>query len=156
MQVIGSQFRHRGADGDFGWMIEQPEYDDALFIFNDNQEQFLDYLTNPTPDGFGCEAGGGNAVIRPYRCVNPPRAAGLPTGSNGEGYAELTPAAKHVIAAAFGVVRETLASGRYRRIFYSAANTEGDLGTGIFEVGDDVKKYIVDELRQLADHGPVE
>lgn len=107
MQVIPNMFHRPGEDGDFGWMIEQSEYDDALFIFNDNQEQFLDYLKSAAPGSTGCTAGMNNAVIRPYQCLNPPRAAGVPTGSNGEGYSGLTPEVKRVIGAAFGVIRET-------------------------------------------------
>ena len=149
MQVIGSQFSGPGAPGDFGWMIERPEYADALFIFNDNEEQFRAYVEDPT-GGAGCSRGGGNAVIRPYRCADPPRAAGVPTGSGGAGYASLTDAVQGVVDEAIGVVRELLASGRYERVIYSAA-ADGGLGTGIFSVGDDVKRYIVDELRKLAD-----
>ena len=40
MQVIGSVFTGGGKPGDFGWMLRQTEYDGALFIFNDNEEQF--------------------------------------------------------------------------------------------------------------------
>jgi hypothetical protein len=48
MQVIGSQFSKVGAPGDFGWMIEGSEYHDALFIFNDNEEQFSrTWVTRP-------------------------------------------------------------------------------------------------------------
>lgn len=151
MQVIPNIFHRNGEGGDFGWMIEQSEYDDALFIFNDNQEQFLDYLQNPAPQTNGCQAGANNAVIRPYQCLNPPRAAGVPTGSNGKGYSELTPEVKRVIGAACGVIRETLASGSYQRVYYSAANAQGELGTGEFQVGDDVKTYVVEELLKLAD-----
>jgi hypothetical protein len=35
------------------------------------------------------------------------------------------------------------------RVIYSAANETGDLGTGIFEVGLDVRAYIVDGLRRV-------
>jgi hypothetical protein len=44
---------------------------------------------------------------------------------------------------------------RYARVIYSAADSSGDLGTGIFSVGDDVRAYIVDGLRRVvasADH----
>ena len=70
MQVIGSIFGGGGKAGDFGWMIQQPEYDDALFIFNDNEEQFLAFRKNPK-SGAGCARGGGNAIIRPYQCAEP-------------------------------------------------------------------------------------
>ena len=147
--MTGSQFSRAGADGDFGWMIERPEYADALFVFNDNEEQFAAYVENPS-GGAGCSRGGGNAVIRPYRCADPPRAAGIPTGSGGAGYPSLTDAVRHVIDEAIGVVKELLASGRYERVIYSAT-ADGGLGTGIFSVGEDVKRYIVGELRKLAD-----
>jgi hypothetical protein len=152
VQVIGSQFSKLGDYGDFGWMIPQPAYDDALFIFNDNQEQFLAYLEDLTPDTYGCQKGGGNAGIRPYRCQVPPRAAGVPTGviETMSGYSKLTPAVKNIIDAALGIIRGTLASGHYERVFFSA-DDKGELGTGTFRVGDDVKSYIVAELRKLAD-----
>ena len=51
---------------------------------------------------------------------------------------------------AVAIIRELLATGRYDRIVYSAADDRGVLGTGIFAVGDDVKAYIVAQLRGLA------
>jgi len=149
VQVIGSQFSRPGAEGDFGWMIERPEYADALFVFNDNEEQFRAYVRDPA-GGAGCSPGGGNAVIRPYRCADPPHAAGVPTGSGGAGYASLTDAVRGVVDDSIAVVKDLLASGRYERVIYSAT-ADGGLGTGIFQVGDDVKRYIVDELRKLGD-----
>jgi hypothetical protein len=147
--VIGSQFSQAGAPGDFSWMIERPEYADALFIFNDNEEQFRAYVKDPT-GGYGCSDGGGNARIRHYRCLEPPRAAGVPTGSQGVGYQQLTDAVRGVVDEAIAVIKDLLASGRYQRVIYSA-DSDGGLGTGIFRVGDDVKRYIVAELRQLGD-----
>ena len=150
MQVIGSVYVNDGEYGDFGWMLKQPDYDDALFIFNDNEPQFRAFLKDQTPGSEGCAVGGGNAAIRPYRCQNPPRAQGIPTGTT-HGYPQLTPEVKQVIDESFGVIRTTLKSGRYERVFYSAADAQGDLGVGIFkDLGDDVKSYIVAELRKLA------
>ena len=70
MQVIGSIFSGGGKSGDFGWMIEQPEYADALFVFNDNEEQFLAFRRNPK-GGYGCDRGGGNSsrhLVSPRLC----------------------------------------------------------------------------------------
>ena len=148
MQVTGSIFRKPGEEGDFRWMIERPEYADALFIFNDNEEQFLAHQQDPAN---GCSPGGGNAVIRPYQCAKPPRATGVPTGSHADGgYPLLSAPAKQVIDQSIAAIRTLLATGRYSRVIYSAANVQGDLGTGIFQVGEDVKAYIVEELRKLA------
>jgi hypothetical protein len=138
-----------GKPGDFGWMLCQTEYDGALFIFNDNEQQFRDFQKNPR-SGSGCSPGGGNAAIRPYRCQDPPRAAGVPTGSHGVGYERLTDHVRGVVDEAIGVVRDLVATGRYDRLIYSASGPDGGLGSGIFDIGDDVKGYIVDELRKLA------
>ncbi len=151
MQLIGSIFQGRGRDGDFAWMIEQPAYADALFLFNDNEEQFRAFEEDPG-SADGCRAGGGNAIIRPYRCTDPPRAAGIPTGwLQRGGYPLLTPSTKRAIDDSLAVVETLLQSGRYRRVFYSAADETGQLGTGIFTVGDDVKTYIVSRLYALVD-----
>ena len=40
MELVGSVFAGGHEPGDFAWMITLPEYDDALFIFNDNEEEF--------------------------------------------------------------------------------------------------------------------
>ena len=47
------------------------------------------------------------------------------------------------------VVQAVAESEGYRRIVYSAADGSGQLGTGIFDVGDDVRAYIVERLRGL-------
>jgi hypothetical protein len=145
--VIASHFSDKGEEGDFGWMITRPEYADALFIFNDNEQQFRAFVEDRSPGTAGCRDGGGNAAIRHYRCVDPPRAAGIPTGP---GYLELTDAVRRVIDEALDVVKDLLASGGYQRLFYSAGKSDEELGTSIFDVGDDVKRYIVAELRKLA------
>ena len=148
IQVIGSMFAGAGKAGDFAWMIRQSEYADALFVFNDNEEQFLAHRDDP--DGaFGCAAGGGNAIIRPYQCKNPPHAIGIPTGSNGRGYTALTPKVRQTIDDAIGWIRQLIATERYQRLFYSACNAAGDLGTGIFAVHPDVKSYITERLKGI-------
>lgn len=148
VRVEGSVFAGRDRPGDFTWMIEQPEYADALFVFNDNESQFRDHRLHP-PGAQACLPGGGNAAIRPYQCRIPRRAAGIPTGAAG-GYGGLTPHVASVIDEAVGVVAEVAAEEGYRRIIYSAADETGALGTGIFDVGEDVKQYIVRRLRAQA------
>jgi hypothetical protein len=147
ISVVGSVFAGRGRAGDFAWMIDQPEYADALFVFNDNEGEFRAHQRH-APGARQCHAGGGNAVIRPYQCQDPPRAAGIPTGDS-QGYPRLTDTARAAIDDALAAIRALLATGRYQRVFYSAADDSGALGTGIFVVGDDVKRYIVDGLRGL-------
>jgi ribA/ribD-fused uncharacterized protein len=150
MNVIGSIFEGSGKPGDFGWMIEQPEHDDSLFIFNDNEEHFLAFRKNPKGKN-ACERGGGNAVVRPYQCKVPQRAIGIPTGAKQRGYNKLTAHVKQVIDDAIATIRRLVGTGRYQRVIYSAKNAAGDLGTGIFEVGDDVKNHIAAEIKKLGD-----
>jgi hypothetical protein len=130
-------------------MLTRPEHADSLFVFNDNETQFRAFRRQPD-SGPGCSPGGGNAVVRPYRCQDPPRAAGIPTGDAG-GYPRLDEHARATIDDAIDVIRDLLASGRYRRVYFSASPEDPNLlGTGIFEVGEDVRRYIVAQLRALA------
>jgi hypothetical protein len=112
----------RSAFSDFGWMRNQLEFDDALFIFNDNEETFLAHLQNPNEkNGLGCLSGGGNAVIRPWQCEDRPRSAGVPTGtlSNG-GYEDLSPEVVAIIDQAIAAIREDIARFNFKRVFFSS------------------------------------
>ncbi len=144
MKVIGSVFHGGHKDGDFDWMLKQKKYDDALFVFNDNEQQYILHRDDPTNSG-GCIAGAGNGIIRPWQCQTPPRAAGVPTGPN---YAKLTPHISALIDEAVATVGKIAADQNYARIFYSA-DSHGHLGTGTFQVGSDVKAYIVQKLKAL-------
>ena len=147
LEIVPSVFNGPGKVGDFGWMLEQSDYSNALFVFNDNQEQYEAFRDEPhTPAAR--TPGGGNAVIRPWQCKNPPRAIGIPTGVNQRGYESLTNEIQAILDEALSRVAELTASGDYERLFYSAA-PDGGLGTGIFRVGIDVKEYIVAGLLRL-------
>jgi len=165
--VIGSIFKGRGKLGDFNWMIKQPEYQESLFIFNDHEEASNSYLKNWISgnditrqnelQGEGCLAGGGNAVIRPYRCniQDPwyPRSAGLPTGRyirgrGGHGYttvAEAEAGAQNAMTFITSLVN----TGRYRQVYYSAG-ADGLLGHSIFQIAPEVRKYFTNFLLSLA------
>lgn len=156
MQVIGTQFKSSHQFGDFGWMLKQPTFQDALFVFNDNEEQYVEHRDHPTSP-LGCADGGGNAAIRSYQCQNPPRAAGIPTGHSGQGYTSLVEltgdsgkSVQALIDEALATIQAIAAQQGYQRLFYSA-DTNGDLGSGIFQVGADIKKYAGEQLRGLAE-----
>lgn len=149
IKINPSQFTGLGKDGDFLLMMMQPEHADALFIFNDNQEQFIDFHSEP--QGLNaCTIGDGNATIRPYQCDDPPRAAGIPTGMQNAGYDSLEQG-KRFIDMAFDHIRKLLQTGIYNEVIYSADSDGKSLGVKIFIVADDVKKYIVDGLWKLVD-----
>jgi hypothetical protein len=139
-KLIPSIYTSRGKVGDFEYMIEQPDYNDALFIFNDDELMFLTQSLS---------RGGGNAVIRPYKGANPPKSAGIPTGTGRGGYQELTSDVMDIIDSSLSVISKLIHTGKYKRVFYSAEDSSGRLGTSIFHVSEDVKKYIIQELNEV-------
>ncbi len=140
VSVSGSIFSGRGKPGDFGWMIEQEQYERTLFVFNDNEEQF-DAFQNGDKS-LGCSVGGGNGVIRPYQCRDPPKAIGVPTGSRGVGYTALAGHAKTKIDQAIASIRALVETGNYDTVLFSQAARGRTLGAGIFQVSQEVKDYI--------------
>ena len=140
-----SVFQVGGCDGDFGWMIEQPEFARSLFIFNDNETQFKDFH-HGRPSGLS--EGGGNAIIRPFQGTKPQRAAGIPTGVC-RGYSELSPQVCQTIDRAIQYIRELLQSGDYEEVVFSYDSKDDTLGTGTFKPHASVKKYIYDCLMNL-------
>ena len=152
VDVIRSEFSAPGSLGDFRWMIEQPEFADCLFVFNDNDSQFRSHQQRLGTEHV-CHAGGGNASIRPYQCVQPPRAMGIPTGDDG-GYRALDAHAKSVIDEAIAYLGELLATGRYHRVVFSWDSARETLGTGIFDVAREVTDYIVERIELAAMSAP--
>ena len=141
--VIPSTYSGSGKAGDFEWMLNQPEHERTLFIFNDNEEQFDAFVKG---ESSGFTRGGGNAAIRPFRKMSPPRAAGVPTGKSGRGYSSLDEPTKAKIDQALAVITELLETGNYDSIVFSANETKTDIGTAIYEVAADVRAYIFGRL----------
>jgi hypothetical protein len=142
--VIGTKFTRPGTKGDFSWMIQHPQYEKALFIFNDNEEQHA-----------SSARGGGNATIRPYNKHNKripvPRSAGIPTGTLGAGgYQALNDHVLSVVDSAVSEIEELIEKYQYTEIYYSAVDdTNPMLGTGIFDVDTAVKEYITSKILAL-------
>ena len=126
-------------------MIDRPEYARSLFVFNDNEAQFIAFFTGHP---LGLQAGGGNAAIRPHQGHSPSRAAGIPTG-NSAGFAELDLNVKALIDDAMAHIKRLLATGNYDEVIFSYDAKNNTLGTGIFDVGMPVKQYIFDALMAL-------
>jgi len=147
VKIEGVQYVAGQDRGDLGAMLGLREYDDALFIFNDNERQFKEHLQHG-PGAKLCVAGGGNAKIRHFQCQADPRVLGIPTGAGG-GYSSLTPHVREVMKEATDQIKGLLATGRFRRVFFNVA-PDGLIATGIFKVDDEVRQYITDELRALA------
>ena len=147
MQVIKSQFSGGHKDGDFSWMIERPEYARSLFIFNDNEAQFIAFHTGHAA---GLSTGGGNAAIRPYQGHSPIRAAGIPTGNHG-GYKKLDKNVRALVDDAIAHIQRLLATGNYDQVIFSYDARQETIGTGIFQVADEVKNYIYESICSLGD-----
>ena len=146
MQVIKSRFLGPGQDGDFSWMIDRPEYARSLFIFNDNEMQFIAFHTGHEA---GFAAGGGNAAIRPYQGHSPIRAAGIPTGEK-SGYQHLDLNVRALVDDAIAHIQRLLRSGNYDEVIFSYDTANDTLGTGIFHVAEEVKSYIYHSLIALS------
>ncbi len=131
--------------GDFDWMCKQPEYSNALFIFNDNEEHH-----NSNKRGMG------NAIVRPYNKFNKqltkPKSAGIPTGTMAEGgYQKLTPNVTKVVSESINEIKELLTLYEYDSIYYSVGSN-GKLGTGLFNVNSNVIDYIDQQIKALANN----
>lgn len=149
--VVPSVFQGPGRPGDFTWMVEQPNYAHAFFIFNDNESQFRDFhdhetLARPTS---ACTPGAGNGAMRPWQCESPPRAGGIPTGDGGLGYPALTEYVRSVIDRAVAAIEKAIEENGYTEVYFSSDET-GGLGAATFNPSDDVRAYIVAKIRGLA------
>ena len=145
MKIRKCVFQGSGVDGDFGWMIQQPEFARSLFVFNDNESQFNAFQEGKPS---GLSAGGGNAIIRPYQGSKPQRAAGVSTGDRA-GYSELSPQIKVTIDRAIGYIKELLKSGDYDEVVISYDPIFATIGAGIFNPHPSVKKYIYESLMAI-------
>ncbi len=144
--IIPIAYSGIGKVGDFEWMQTQPDYVNTLFVFNDNEEQF-DAFLNGQANGF--TAGGGNAIARPWRKLDPVKSAGIPTGSLGSGYSVLDAKTQAKIDQALQIIDGLLKLGIYDKLVFSADQTLTTLGTGIFNVSNQVRNYIFQGLIQL-------
>ena len=147
IKVTRSIFKSSGCLGDYLWMSNHPEFAQALFVFNDNQEQFDAFVAGKAS---GFTAGGGNAAIRPLRKLSPPRAAGVPTGTlRAGGYVALDTPAKAKIDEALAVIDALLKTGDYDQVIIPASKDGNTLGTGIYDVAPEVRDYIFKRLTNL-------
>ena len=147
IEIIPSVFEGRFKPGDFAFMIRQMIRNnemECLFIFNDNEEcHFTDF------------EGGGNAAIRKYNrhsSLNFPYSAGIPTGSlDFGGYEELDKHTKFIIDQSFKEIKKMIEIFKYKRIYFSVGK-DGKLGSSIFDIAEEVKDYITEQIWSLSNH----
>ena len=144
IEIIGTVYTSKVKYGDFEYMINSGKFKNSLFIFNDNE------LLHET-----CLEGKGNAIIRKYNIfsyLNKPHSAGIVTGKkpikNG-GYKKFDTETKKKIDSCITEIKILLEKNIYERIFYSAEEENGLIGTSIFKVNIDVLNYITQEIWKL-------
>jgi hypothetical protein len=140
ISVIGTVFAGKGKEGDFEWQIRSGKYENALFVFNEDEKRV----------GWK-KAGRGNAVIRKWNhvaCPDRPRAVGIFTGGSQGGYKVLNPEIQKKIDSCFDHLQKIMSKHGYTTIYYSA-KPNGLLGTSIFEVAPEVLEYITKRLKDL-------
>ena len=141
--IEGIQFKPNDPNTDYGRMINNPDFNNALFIFNDNTS------------GYGT---GGNACIR-----GKDRALGLPTGHiesgpnhSAGGFTTLDEAETY-IPPAINAIRDYVSGHpEIERVFY-CCDSAGLLGVGIFAQqlsvgkGPQILQYATDQIHSLGD-----
>lgn len=143
IQIYGTQYTKKNMFGDFNMMCEQKEYEDSLFIFNDNEEY---HNTN----GYGI----GNAIIRKYnkhnKTLSKPKSAGICTGTlKYKGYKELSEYNKNIIDNNINEIKKLIEKYEYKNIYYSVGKNN-KIGTSLFKVGEDVIDYIDEQICKLS------
>lgn len=151
IQIYGTIFSGPDKIGDFKTMIDSGNFLDALFIYNDNEESYHSNSYSP---------GGGNAIIRSYNVHNDkleiPFSFGIPTGSLSKGgYTELNNENKQIIDECILEIYSIIKKYNKRRLFYSSKDSSGILGTGIFNVSENVLRYITKKIYSLSEINPV-
>jgi hypothetical protein len=140
LEIIGTVYHKRGVYGDFEWQINSKDYEDSLFLFN--EDEYRRYWK---------KAGKGNAIIRKYNkyAVEKPRSVGIVTGTKDGGYQSLTSSVKSNIDSCIQEAKEIIQKYNYQKVYYSAETPNGILGTSIFNVNKDVLEYITQEIHKL-------
>ncbi len=111
-------------------------------------------LSEPNKLSHRCDAGGGNASIRPFQCGPHWRAAGVPTGTYERGphymgYSTLDERVIGAVVDSIAQIDRLLVSGRFTGLAFSW-NDETKLGGQIFDTAQVVRDHIVAGLEAVA------
>jgi hypothetical protein len=162
IKFIKSIYNQHDPNTHYKHMINDKIYKDALFIFNDNLEQFLNFEKGNVD---GCNNGGGNAEIRSYRCIsnenNKIRAAGIVPGTTTPygGFMSLDEQIKNdtvrkVIKRSMENIEKLLKTGDYSSVIYSGVEGKDGFGFDLFKsgskiIGSDVENHIWNEFNNI-------
>jgi hypothetical protein len=131
--------------GDFVWMVKQEQYNNCLFLINEN---FIDSVDSKPYEGAG------TAKLRPltFRFLEKPRAAGIPTGWSvaSGGFQSLDPLTKKAIDTSFKRIACLLTKFSYDTVVYSAdAKNTMRIGVNIFRPSEEILDYISSKIINL-------
>jgi hypothetical protein len=150
IQIYCTRYKGMQKLGDFEWMVKRPEFNDVLFIFNDD-------LFSHDRD----HCGAGNAVMRPYnrygRYKKHPRSAGISTGAH-RGW-KVTKMesnwgkAKANIDSEVNEIIDLLKTGKYGRVIYSCGKKDHKIGAEIYKPSQDIINYITEKIHSLGEFG---
>jgi hypothetical protein len=149
VELIPVAFYGKNNYGDFSWMINRPEYNNALFIFDETQEDFLkfaEYSQSGILDTNLC-----NRLFKDFQqlqCQDPPKAAGIPVASDDKGYQDIITALPYV-EGALNYIESLIKSGHYTQILYPAERDDRTFRTS-YNVSPDIKEYIVNSLENFS------
>lgn len=157
IQIMPIMYIETDKTTDFSWMAQQPQYAATLFIYNDNQQNFVNFLNTPIRDLISGKVnyskGSGNAkAMRPYQYMYPIRAMGIPLGprpGHGGGYKILNKKNRDTIDMSFKVIEDLLSTGLYDTIAYSAASDGYTIGTSTFTLPENIVGYVTEKIWSL-------
>lgn len=136
--------KYDGPEMDSLTLLKQRLFRKSIFIFNDNYSEH-----------YTCKKGAGNAVLRQFNKFSEyyTRSAGIPTGHFRNGYTSLEEG-KSNIDECFEELIELINTENYDSIVYSINEAKDPLlGTGIFQVDQNVLKYITKRIIELCKNG---
>lgn len=151
INVKGVVFVKKDVYGDFSWMVKQKEYENTLFLYNEN---FLASLENEPSKGEG------SAAIRPlgYKFSEVPRAAGIPTGWSvlSDGFTNMDRFTRLAIDHSFEHVKLILRDhpNITHIIFSCSSKDHSRIGSNIFDIAEEVVSYISEKIQSLSTFDP--
>jgi hypothetical protein len=153
VSLVPVVFRTKGARGDFEHMMQDPHYDDAVFVFNDN---VVDASTFPV-----CK-GAASAVVRPRSLRYSSDATrscsiGIPTGwSSLTGGFKVSSqeieafACRAIVLEVERLLIHAIGHPHIKRIIYSCdENDTSRIGQSVFKLPDALVDFIMAKLRAL-------
>jgi hypothetical protein len=154
VKLIASVYNKCDTISDFDYMIQhdiQNNINDTLYIFNDNEESFLNG---------SCKQGKGNAIIRKYniyamklKTIKKPYSHGIPTGNfTNRGYDKLGEHELYIIDLCINNIKTIIKNYNIKKIYYSASGpNKGDtlIGQSLFKVNMEVRQYITQQIHSL-------